>query len=861
MTSDSRAPRILAPRFVLGFALLSAACAVPTAITLRFDGSVNALLADSGIASVERRRATTAMRDAEIIVPCFEECDRAEIDRLSGSIAEIGGVDSVRIRTLGKRRERAPDTTSGAAIHVHLEQPYGALHTNRITTKIELLIGDTKTSNIHSLSGPAVAAMRLSQTLSQLVLSLSVAAFAIALTAAALALRSLAGVALTGLCLAVGFTWTIAGIALSGHPITVVTAGLIPLLPLIGVAFPLYYLSELQAHTNAPSDKDNAPGVALVRVRIPLGVLAAALVLGTLVHFASDFPALRTFALFATVGTLCIGVATLLVAPAGAATWLPITGSAHAADTALRHSRSIERLGAAVTHHGWPLAAAASALAIAAMVGVYRSDNRTDLDNLTHAVSDGTPRFMQVDQRTWSVDIDGGEPGAIARLDTVLAISDLQRLISEQDIVLATHSIIDFIADKPAPGNPPALPETQEELQDQLNQVPQGDRDAIAHVVNADFSRARILVQTDNIDSALFNALRERIEAVSRRTGWSRWLGRQTPFPRDIDITPSGAMVEFHRHGADLKTHVLYGLAATALALLLVVSIQFLSGSVGFAVVFLNLAAIIVAYGLTAWTGIATNPVTAPLSTLLLGIAVGHTAYYFRALGANGRTLDCPTEALAGVVQSAGRPLAYCAAALVVGFAVMLTSQIPGLRWFGMLGCAGIGLAFSANLLMLSSRILNARIITVAEFLTTRLGRIEELPLFEGMHPFQARLVVVSGYVRRAAPGEAIARQGEQGSELYLLMSGHAEVRKSEGRPVIGQIRRGDVIGEMGLVRAAPRSADVIATEAVEYLVLDGDFLDRLRRQYPRTASVLLFNLTRILSDRLDLATERLAAR
>jgi CRP-like cAMP-binding protein len=83
-------------------------------------------------------------------------------------------------------------------------------------------------------------------------------------------------------------------------------------------------------------------------------------------------------------------------------------------------------------------------------------------------------------------------------------------------------------------------------------------------------------------------------------------------------------------------------------------------------------------------------------------------------------------------------------------------------------------------------------------------------------------------------------------------------VRTGDGGPPIGNLRRGEVVGEMGLVREQPRSADVVAVENTEYLVIDGTFLERLRRQYPRIAAIVFRNLTRILSDRLERTTARL---
>jgi hypothetical protein len=72
-------------------------------------------------------------------------------------------------------------------------------------------------------------------------------------------------------------------------------------------------------------------------------------------------------------------------------------------------------------------------------------------------------------------------------------------------------------------------------------------------------------------------------------------------------------------------------------------------------------------------------------------------------------------------------------------------------------------------------------------------------------------------------------------------------------------VSRGDILGELGLVRHAPRTADVRALEEMELLIVDDHFLRVLRRRYPRIAATVLFNLTQILSDRLQHTTELLA--
>jgi len=61
-------------------------------------------------------------------------------------------------------------------------------------------------------------------------------------------------------------------------------------------------------------------------------------------------------------------------------------------------------------------------------------------------------------------------------------------------------------------------------------------------------------------------------------------------------------------------------------------------------------------------------------------------------------------------------------------------------------------------------------------------------------------------------------------------------------------------------VRQQARSADVVARGELEYLVVDERLLARMRSRYPRIGFKFLYNLTRILSDRLESTTDALAA-
>jgi len=73
-------------------------------------------------------------------------------------------------------------------------------------------------------------------------------------------------------------------------------------------------------------------------------------------------------------------------------------------------------------------------------------------------------------------------------------------------------------------------------------------------------------------------------------------------------------------------------------------------------------------------------------------------------------------------------------------------------------------------------------------------------------------------------------------------------------------LKRGAVFGEMGFVRRSERTADVVATSDVEVLAVDQRFLERVQRRYPRIASKVFLNLTRLLSNSLERTTQQVVA-
>ncbi len=134
-----------------------------------------------------------------------------------------------------------------------------------------------------------------------------------------------------------------------------------------------------------------------------------------------------------------------------------------------------------------------------------------------------------------------------------------------------------------------------------------------------------------------------------------------------------------------------------------------------------------------------------------------------------------------------------------------------------------------------------------------------DTPMFAGLNAIEAWTVVQMARIGTTSAGAYLIRRGESRAELYLLLAGRAEVRLDDGQ-MIRIVERGDEVGEMGCVRPRKRSADVLVVETVRYLAFDLPCLQRLRHQHPRIAAKLFRNISRILCDRLEQATDRLLA-
>lgn len=103
---------------------------------------------------------------------------------------------------------------------------------------------------------------------------------------------------------------------------------------------------------------------------------------------------------------------------------------------------------------------------------------------------------------------------------------------------------------------------------------------------------------------------------------------------------------------------------------------------------------------------------------------------------------------------------------------------------------------------------------------------LRRVPLFEGMT--DRAIEHVAGITRETHfdAGEAIMREGDEGTEFFVVVDGALEI--SRGGSPIGRLGPGDFLGEIALIDGRPRSATATTLEPVKALVIERDAFNGL---------------------------------
>jgi predicted RND superfamily exporter protein len=667
--------------------------------------------------------------------------------------------------------------------------------------------------------------------------------------------RTVRGVLVPLSTVIIAVVWTTGIMVLAGSAINMGTLVLSPLLMVIGIASGIHLLSQYYLEARPGREAREVVAATVEHVRAPVVVAALTTLVGFGALILTPMQAIRDFGVYAVVGIGVVLLAVFSVVPA-ALVLLRVPAPAPATEEEPPWlTRQLRTIGLFAIRHRRAVLAASVLVCLASVWGISRVRVETDylgffspdsdIRQEGKAIADGLAGTQPI-----YIVLDGNGPNTVTRLETLEGLRALQEFIDGQHGVDKTMSLLDYlrlVRGALRPEERGTLPASQAEIEQFLLLV---DPDQTRSLVNDDRSRANLIVRSRLTRSVDVRAFVDRVKEFAA-----------TRFPADVSVHPTGTAVLLALSADALVWGTVLGLWQELAVLLALLSILFLSVRAGIIALIPNVVPTILLFGLMGWTGISLNVSTCMIAAIAIGIAIDDTIHLLTTFNAGLRETGSQEQAILRALSTVGQAAVFIAATLAAGFLIVTLSSFQPVRHFGMLSAATMGIALAVELFLTPALLTTTKLITLWDMLYVKLGSEpqKQVPLFAGLREFQAKIVTLMARLAATPAGQLIATRGEVRPEMYVLLEGRAAVERPDGRGRLRMVGRGDVVGEMGLVRAQARSADVVALEDTEYLVVDERFLQRLRRRYPRIAATVFFNLTRILSDRLERTTDDLA--
>jgi len=137
----------------------------------------------------------------------------------------------------------------------------------------------------------------------------------------------------------------------------------------------------------------------------------------------------------------------------------------------------------------------------------------------------------------------------------------------------------------------------------------------------------------------------------------------------------------------------------------------------------------------------------------------------------------------------------------------------------------------------------------LASEVNLKLETLHAMPLFRHLTYQELVRVMNITEVRNYAPGQEVIGEGEEGDEMFIVLSGGVSVHT--GDAMLTKLGPGQHFGEMALVDKSPRSASVSSQAQSKLMVMKRrDFFDIVRKDHD-VAVKLLWSFLGVLTDRL----------
>ncbi len=665
-------------------------------------------------------------------------------------------------------------------------------------------------------------------------------------------------------CVGLALIWTFGLMALIKIPLSMLTMIVPVFLIAVGTAYCLHIVSEYIACSNKAESPRDAVLATFAYIYFPtsLAVLTTIIGLGSLL--VNRIPAIREFAIFSCFGMLSILVISLSFIPA-VLTLIPLPNNPKKESEKSKFILPIiKRIVDCNLNRQRLVLPIIAIFTLICLFGILRLQVET---NPVGYFRENTPvkrnfeDIYQVLSGSFPVNIVMGhkESDYFENPEHVAEITRLQTFLEKLPGVDKTISFADYMqlvnfALNQFDPKFYVLPEEGFEVRMVINNFPAMlGQDLFDRFMNTDLSKTNIVLLTHISSSRAFLDLRAKILEFTSQN-----------FSKDINWEVTGFGISISASSHQLTNGQIKSLSITMVLVFAIMFLLFLSSKVGLIAIVPNLFPIIVTFGIMGWLGIELSMVTSLIASIAIGLAVDDTIHYLVRYNKEFQKDLDDKRALKETLTHVGRPIIFTTITISLGFAILFFSSFKPTAVFGIMMIITMFSALVGDLILLPSLMQHVELVTLWDLVRLKLGKEPRygIPLFKGLSRTQVHYIIIAGALKKYDAGEIIFNKGDPSDSMYTVVSGALAALDPQtddqscqlqgSQKIMNRMKKGDILGEMGLLRSVPRSATVMATEPVELLQINWKMIQRLQWLYPPAVQKLLLNLLTGVCDRLE---------
>lgn len=711
--------------------------------------------------------------------------------------------------------------------------------------------------SVSQIGSPAIR-NAITRKISEDQMSIMPWSIAILVLALAIGIRSFNGAFIPLFTASVSIIWTLAGMAILGIPIGVMTSIVPALLIIIGSTEDIHLIAQFKvekskglSNTVALDNTASTTGTAILLTFITT-------YFGFISIYTNEIKMLQEFGLVASTGLLINFLLTTLTVPA----ILKLTTSTKSAETASSNNTLSIYEKIALSVFDFTLQrkkATIIFLFVIILISIYYALSLRINNNPLGYFKQDTDVVINSNRiheslsgiQTFSVILDTGVEDTFKKVRYLQEVEKIQKYIMAGGLFDKSLSFADFIKivhltmeeDEVDNIKKLYLPDSDLLINDYMLFI---NHELVSHYVNRDYSTARILIRHDIANSS---DLKKAIEDL------------QTFIHNEIDpafkVYITGSSIVSANAADYMASGQFKSLLLMSLVIITVVALLFINWKAGLVALLPNLFPIFVLFAVMGYFNIALDTATAMVAVIALGISVDDTVHFMTRYHHNTRNHDNPAGALRKTVQDESIPIITTSLALIAGFSTFAFSCFIPIVHFGLLSAMVMLLAMITTFIITPLLLSYMSLITMWDMLSLNLQAkvINDCPLFTGLSTWSIKQVILLSDVRLYSAGDTIISQGSTGEEMYVLLEGEVSVqimRDNSSLVTVNTIQPGGLFGEIALISQIPRTANVISTTNSRLLTLKWDSIKRISRFHSRIATRLFQNLASIVGNRLS---------